>query len=90
MAIEGLGSFFPPYHIGFLNQRWVQQDLGVPLNFSSSSTPVVTNFMTITSDPIRRTIQSLNYLLESGIRLALVFGDRDYRCNCMFYVYCTI
>ncbi|KAF2798040.1 alpha/beta-hydrolase [Melanomma pulvis-pyrius CBS 109.77] len=75
-------SFFPPeYIIGYMNQNWVQRDLGVPLNFSISANPLVDTYFGATGDPMRVSIDSINYVAQSGIKVAFVFGDRDYRCN---------
>ncbi|KAF2034063.1 alpha/beta-hydrolase [Setomelanomma holmii] len=75
-------SVFPhDYIIGFMNQYWVQKELGVPLNFSISSNAIVDEFFAMTGDPFRVTIETINYVASSGIKVALVFGDRDYRCN---------
>jgi hypothetical protein len=75
---------FPPwYPAGFFNQHWVQAALGVPVNFTWSSTRVQNNFLFGTGDSFRREgIKDLEYLLDSGVKLALVYGDLDYRCNC--------
>jgi hypothetical protein len=78
-------SVFPPeYIIGFMNQGWVQRDLGVPLNFSISSEPVSDTVSLLTGDPIRASIDMIDFVAQSGIKVALVFGDRDYQCNCKF------
>jgi hypothetical protein len=68
-----------------MNQDWVQKELGVPLNFTISSAGIVNTFFTVTGDPFKVTIDTINEVAESGIKVALIFGDRDYRCNCKFY-----
>lgn len=37
-----------------------------------------------TGDPMRRDISSLEHVLESGLSVAMYYGDFDYRCNCEF------
>ncbi|KAF2687333.1 putative carboxypeptidase S1 [Lentithecium fluviatile CBS 122367] len=75
-------SIFPPdYLIGYMNQDWVQRELGVPLNFSISATHIVNTFFDVTGDPFKVTIDTINHVAQGGIKVALVFGDRDYRCN---------
>ncbi|CAJ2503139.1 Uu.00g105330.m01.CDS01 [Anthostomella pinea] len=75
-------SVYPiPYKDVFLNQQWVQQDLGVPLNFTPSSNLVVQAFFGLTGDPMRRSLHSLEKVLDTGVNVALMYGDRDYRCN---------
>jgi hypothetical protein len=74
-------SFPPEYADSFYNQRWVQEALGVPVNFTLSSPLIVDLFFGLTGDPIRRTMSDLEFLLARGLKVALVYGDRDYRCN---------
>ena len=70
-----------PWYNGFLNQPHVQQGLGVPLNWTQSSSSVATSFRAI-GDYVRPGWkEDLAYLLESGVKVALVYGDRDYACN---------
>ena len=77
---------FPPnYFLGYLNQAYVQAALGVPVNFTSESNPPYFAF-TDTGDFARSTVnggylQDLAFILNSGIKLALIYGDRDYICN---------
>jgi len=70
-----------PYLSAFYNRPWVQQALGVPVNFTISSNLLVNLFFGVTGDPVRRTLSDLEYLLQHGHKVALVYGDRDYRCN---------
>ena len=77
---------FPPnYYLGYLSQAYVQAALGVPVNFTTEATAPY-NAFTSTGDFARSTInggylQDLAFILESGIKLALIYGDRDYACN---------
>ena len=77
---------FPPnYYLGYLSQAYVQAALGVPINFTSEATSPYTAF-TNTGDFARSTVnggylQDLASILDSGIKLALIYGDRDYACN---------
>jgi hypothetical protein len=77
---------FPPsYFLGFLSQHWVQGALGVPVNYSESVNSVYYAFSTIGDYP-RRDIRGgyladLAYLLDAGVKVSLVYGDRDYACN---------
>ncbi|KAJ7265059.1 Alpha/Beta hydrolase protein [Mycena rebaudengoi] len=75
---------FPPkFAAGYLNTREVQLALGVPLNFTGFSNSVNQAF-TGTGDFIRgHNLEILGQLLDSGIKVALVYGDRDYQCNWM-------
>ncbi|KAJ7347264.1 Alpha/Beta hydrolase protein [Mycena albidolilacea] len=73
---------FPPkFAAGYLNTREVQLALGVPLNFTGLSSAVDQAFIA-TGDFIRgHNLEILGQLLDSGIKVALVYGDRDYQCN---------
>ena len=71
----------PGYVIGFFNQEWVQQELGAHVNFTSDSLLINNIFLYLTGDPARRAgMLDMEYLLSSGVKIALVYGDRDYRC----------
>ncbi|KAK0614703.1 Alpha/Beta hydrolase protein [Immersiella caudata] len=73
---------FPAHYMSaFYNQPWVQEALGVPVNFTISSDLIVNLFFGVTGDPLRRTLSDLEFLLQRGHNVALVYGDRDYRCN---------
>lgn len=71
-------STFPTY----LNTGEVQQALGVDTNYTApSNTEVLVPFW-FTGDFVRSYIlEDLVELLDSGVRVALVYGDADYVCN---------
>lgn len=76
---------FPAWRTaGFLNQAWVQQALGVPLNFTATSPVADQVYTSVVGDAIRTNITHLEYVLQQDLKIAMVFGDRDYRCNCRF------
>lgn len=65
----------------------MQEALGVPVNYSFAPLAPVQNFFGATGDPFRYDGKAdLEYLLSTGVGVALVYGDRDYRCNCKYYV----
>lgn len=76
---------FPPeFYVGFLNQHWVQRALGVPVNFTESVNSVYDAFSSVgdyARSDVRGYLDDLAYILDSGIKVALVYGDRDYACN---------
>ncbi|KAF2106173.1 Alpha/Beta hydrolase protein [Lophiotrema nucula] len=75
-------SVFPAdYIIGYLNQDWVRAELGVPVNFTISADYIVDTFFGVTGDAAKVSIETLDYVAQSGVKVALVHGDRDYRCN---------
>ncbi|KAJ6569504.1 Alpha/Beta hydrolase protein [Mycena capillaripes] len=74
---------FPPkFAAGYLNSREVQLALGVPLNFTGLSSAVSQIFIAGTGDFIRgHNLKILGQLLDRGVKVALMYGDRDYQCN---------
>ena len=73
---------FPaPFYEGYLNQPHVQAALGVPLNWTQSSGTVATAFRSIGDYPRPGWLEDLAYLLENDVKVALVYGDRDFACN---------
>lgn len=72
------------YHVGFLNRPWVQAALGVPVNFTESVNSVYYAFTSVGDYARSGYLNDLGYLLDNGIKVALVYGDRDYACNCTF------
>lgn len=81
IAQVGPQRFPSTQHIGFFNQRWVQSALGVPVNFTDSSGTMPAQYFVQTSDPFRQNQSSIEHLLNKGVQVALVYGDRDTRCN---------
>jgi carboxypeptidase C (cathepsin A) len=73
---------FPyPFWVGYLNQPHVQAALGVPLNFTSSSDVVGRVFHEIGDYPRPGHLEDLTFLLENGIKVTMMYGDRDFACN---------
>jgi hypothetical protein len=58
----------------------VQQALGAAVNFSETS-PVVNRAFFSTADYARSYTGDLAALLDAGVKVALIHGDRDYRAN---------
>ena len=72
---------FPGFqHVAFFNQRWVQEGLGVPLNYSDNAN-LTTKYFVEDADAFRQNQSSIEYLLDNNVQVALVYGDRDSRCN---------
>ena len=72
------------YFVGYLNQHWVQEALGVPTNFTESVESVYAGFNEVgdyARSDVHGYLEDISYILESGIKVALVYGDRDYACN---------
>ncbi|KAI1618682.1 carboxypeptidase [Exophiala viscosa] len=80
-----------PYYLPvaeYLNIPKVQSALGLPLNWTWDSEVVTAVFgfptplaLNGTGDAFRQAgMDNINYLLQNDIKIALLFGDRDYRC----------
>jgi hypothetical protein len=98
IGYPAITSFPPVWAAGYLNSEKIQEDLGVPLNFTGESLAVsdskigkpssIRNLLTLpaftaTGDFIRGgNLQSIGNLLNRGVKVALMYGDRDYQCNC--------
>jgi hypothetical protein len=80
LAAPSVSSFPAEYFTGFLSKRWVQADLGVAVNYTESSYAIYDAFIA-NGDYIRDgSMRDLGYILDAGIKVALVYGDRDYAC----------
>lgn len=66
---------------GFLDQAHVHEALGVPLNFTASSSAVGDMFDMVGSYPRDASLPDMGYLLDNGVKVALIYGDRDFACN---------
>ncbi|KAK3705486.1 hypothetical protein LTR37_013303 [Vermiconidia calcicola] len=74
-------SFPPPYFMGFLNQHWVQKALGVPVNHTFMSAPVYFDFQATGDLSKGGLLEDLAYILDHGVKVAMMYGDRDFACN---------
>ncbi|KAF6842972.1 carboxypeptidase s1 [Colletotrichum musicola] len=74
-------SFPPSTYLEYVNTPALQQAVGSPVNFTFTSQAVFSAFQA-TGDYMRGPlIPRIAGLLDRGIRVALVYGDRDYICN---------
>ncbi|KAL8655480.1 MAG: hypothetical protein Q9210_000838 [Variospora velana] len=75
-------SPFPPStYLEYLNTAELQSAIGVSVNYTESNS-AINNAFVQTGDYVRgNQISQLAYLLSLGVRVALVYGDRDYICN---------
>ena len=82
IAAINIDPFPPNYYVGYLNQPHVQHALGVPVNYTNPGGNGPYNaFQTIGDYPRGGLLEDLSYLIDSGIKVAMVYGDRDYACN---------
>ena len=59
----------------------MQEELGVPLNWTQDSWLSNNLLYEVTGDDTRAAgMEDIEYLLENGVTVALAYGDRDYRC----------
>jgi hypothetical protein len=73
--------FPPPYMFGYLTESDVLGALGVPVNFTFAS-PTVANAFQSTNDMTHGGfVEAVGYLLDHGVKVHMMYGDRDYACN---------
>ena len=74
----------PQYMLPYLNQASVQEALGVSINYTSLSSDQIWKGFQFTGDFVyRRFLTALERILDSGVRVALTYGDagRAYLLN---------
>lgn len=74
-------SFPPSYYVDYLNSRAVQDAIGSVVNYSDSSIAVRRAFSTTGDWERGPLVPKLAALLNSGVRIGLMYGDRDFICN---------
>ena len=73
---------FPPStYLEYLNYGDVQAAIGVPINYTQTNNAVAAAFQKTGDAERGDQIDQLAYLLSLGVRVALIYGDRDYLCN---------
>lgn len=75
-------EYFPAPHIhGYLAQESVLQAIGSPVNFTWAA-PAVAHGFAATHDLVHGGfLDAVAYLLDSGVKVHMMYGDRDYACN---------
>ncbi|KAI0120715.1 Alpha/Beta hydrolase protein [Xylariales sp. AK1849] len=81
LAASAIDPFPPKYAAGFMNSKEVQDDLGAAVNFTGLSSAVSTAFGRTGDFVLGRSLEILGELLDRGVKVALVYGDRDFQCN---------
>ena len=75
---------FPPsFYLDYLNNVDVQSAIGVAVNYTQSNDAVANAFVQTGDTERADPIPQIAYLLSLGVRVALIYGDRDYLCNWM-------
>lgn len=73
---------FPDNHyLEYLNQASVQQAIGAPVNYTQDSQAVLDAFSDSGDYARDGILRDLIDLVNRGVRVALIYGDRDYVCN---------
>lgn len=73
---------FPPStYLEYLNTGYVQDAIGAVVNYTESNGAVSTAFLSTGDYDRGNQIAEMSYLLSLGVRVALIYGDRDYICN---------
>ncbi|KAK8137096.1 peptidase S10- serine carboxypeptidase [Apiospora sp. TS-2023a] len=77
------GADVPPtYWMDYVNKARVQDALGVDLNYTDNLNIAVNYAFGLQGDQVRdTTFHDLEWLLEKGVRVALIYGDADFICN---------
>ncbi|KAI4240433.1 MAG: hypothetical protein L6R40_005144 [Gallowayella cf. fulva] len=75
-------SPFPPStYLEYLNTAELQSAIGVAVNYTESNSAIGNAFLQTGDYERGDQIHQLGYLLSLGVRVALIYGDRDYVCN---------
>lgn len=70
--------FPPPHMYGYLTEESVLSALGVPINFTESSGAVSEGFVNSYDIDSGVFLESIAYLLDTGVKVHFMYGDRDY------------
>ncbi|KAL7941516.1 Alpha/Beta hydrolase protein [Trichoderma barbatum] len=73
---------FPASHAyGYLTEESVLSAIGSPVNFTATSSAVSSNFASTRDELHGGFIDAVGYLLDNGVKVHMMYGDRDYACN---------
>ncbi|RFU77086.1 carboxypeptidase s1 [Trichoderma arundinaceum] len=73
---------FPASHgYGYLTEESVLSALGSPVNFTATSSAVSSNFASSYDEIHGGFVEAVGYLLDNGVKVHMMYGDRDYACN---------
>jgi carboxypeptidase C (cathepsin A) len=74
-------SFPPDTYLEYLNTGEFLQAIGARINFTQQSRPVFDAFLATGDYERGSQLSDLVSLLTRGVRIALIYGDRDFVCN---------
>lgn len=68
-------------YLEYLNSEEVQSAVGAAVNYTETNAAVVNAFRQTGDSERGNQIEDMAFLLSLGVRVALIYGDRDYICN---------
>lgn len=74
-------SFPPRTYLEYLNLADVQLAIGAAVNYTETNAAVANAFLQTGDYERGNQITQMAYLLSLGVRVALIYGDRDFICN---------
>lgn len=74
-------SFPPSTYLEYLNTPTFQAAIGSPVNYTETNQLVVDEFISTGDYERDDLVPAIASLLNSGIRVGFIYGDRDYICN---------
>lgn len=74
-------SFPPRTYLEYLNLADVQSAIGAAVNYTETNAAVANAFLQTGDYERGDQITQMAYLLSLGVRVALIYGDRDFICN---------
>ncbi|KAG5950226.1 hypothetical protein E4U53_005354 [Claviceps sorghi] len=74
-------AFPPPHMHGYLTHDKTLRAIGSPVNFTYISTAVSKSFSSTLDVVHGGFLDAVGHLLDSGVKVHLMYGDRDFACN---------
>ncbi|KAI1871269.1 uncharacterized protein JN550_004714 [Neoarthrinium moseri] len=74
-------AFPPSRYLSYLNSHSFQEAIGTTLNYTESNLAVQEAFASTGDYERQALVPKLAALLDAGVRIGLIYGDRDYICN---------
>ncbi|KAI4861267.1 alpha/beta-hydrolase [Hypoxylon rubiginosum] len=74
-------SFPPKQYLEYVNTAAFQAAIGTRLNYTETNSQVVSAFLSTGDYEREAMVPKLASLLNAGIRVGFIYGDRDYICN---------
>ncbi|KAK7413881.1 hypothetical protein QQX98_007222 [Neonectria punicea] len=83
LAAPSADPFPPMLFQEYLNQAYIQEAIGTPINFTLSNSAIYFEFSGTGDQARDGNIARLAALVNKGVHVGLIYGDRDYICNWM-------